>query len=310
MLSKLTLFTAVMTLFLLVAGALVTGTGSGLAVPDWPLSFGTLMPPMIGGVFFEHGHRLIAGFVAILSVVQAAVIWRVEKRNWVKWLALSAVVAVLSQAVLGGMTVLFRLPTQVSVAHACLAQIFFCMVVVLALVTSSAWPNEIRPFTLEENTGISLPYLSLAVSLLFFFQLLMGASMRHLGGGLAIPDFPAVFGGIVPPFWTPRIFFHYLHRVGAFTLVISVSFLAYQITKRCGARHSLLAWVGALISLVTFQFILGAMVVWLRRPLPFTTGHLALGAICFACSVALTVQCFRLRRPVAFQNRNLVLETA
>jgi len=121
-------FTAGATLILIVAGGLVTSTGSGLAVPDWPLSFGTLFPEMTGGVLYEHGHRLIAGTVALLAIALMIWILKKETRRWVKVIAVTAVAAVLCQALLGGLTVLFRLPTPISVSHACLAQLFFCLI--------------------------------------------------------------------------------------------------------------------------------------------------------------------------------------
>src|SRR6266704_6334687 len=127
------------TAVLLVAGGLVTSTGSGLAVPDWPLSFGQVFPPMAGGVLFEHGHRLAATAVGCLTVVLA--LWTVvgDARPSVRALGLLALLAVVLQGLLGGITVLYKLPLAVSVTHACLAQTFFCLTVTLALVTSPAW---------------------------------------------------------------------------------------------------------------------------------------------------------------------------
>jgi cytochrome c oxidase assembly protein subunit 15 len=119
-------FTALCTFGLLIAGALVTSNDAGLSVPDWPLSYGSLMPPMVGGIFYEHGHRMIAAFVGTLSVILAIWLWRVEQRAWVRWLGVAAVGAVVAQGILGGITVLFFLPPAVSSAHATLAQLFFC----------------------------------------------------------------------------------------------------------------------------------------------------------------------------------------
>src|ERR1700730_4331426 len=110
--------TACATLVLIVAGGLVTSTESGLSVPDWPLSYGRLMPPMVGGVFYEHGHRMVATAVGLLTVVLA--IWRRRPapRAWVRRLGCAALAAVLAQVGLGGLTVIFLLPTAISVAHA------------------------------------------------------------------------------------------------------------------------------------------------------------------------------------------------
>src|SRR5689334_15853122 len=121
-LHRFALVTSFCTLFLLVAGALVTSTGSGLAVPDWPLSFGQIFPPMKGGVFFEHGHRMIAASVGLLTTALAFLLWRFETRPSVRKLGLIAAGLVVVQGLFGGMTVLLRLPVAVSVAHACIAQ--------------------------------------------------------------------------------------------------------------------------------------------------------------------------------------------
>lgn len=140
-LHRFAFLTAGATFVLIIAGGLVTSTGSALSVPDWPLSYGQLMPPMVGGVRFEHGHRMVAGGVAILTLVLAVWAGLRETRRWVKMLAFTALGAILAQAVLGGVTVLFLLPTPISVAHACLGQTFFCLTVALALVTSPRWPR-------------------------------------------------------------------------------------------------------------------------------------------------------------------------
>src|SRR5829696_7564454 len=115
---------AVCTLLLVIAGASVTSNQAGLSVPDWPLSYGQVMPEMEGGVFYEHGHRMIASFVGFLTVILAIWLWRSEPRPWLRRLGLIALAAVIVQGVLGGMTVLFMLPKAVSISHACLAQLF------------------------------------------------------------------------------------------------------------------------------------------------------------------------------------------
>ena len=125
---RFAVFTAACTFLLLIAGALVTSNDAGLSVPDWPLSYGSLLPPMVGGIFYEHGHRMIATFVGMLSIVLAVWLWRVESRAWVRWLGVAALGAVVAQGILGGITVLFFLPPAISSAHATLAQLFFCTV--------------------------------------------------------------------------------------------------------------------------------------------------------------------------------------
>ena len=279
-------FTAVMTFFLLLAGALVTSTGSGLSVPDWPLSYGQWMPPMVGGVFYEHGHRMVAGFVGFLTLGLAIALKFSEKRRWVRWLGFFALAAVVVQAVLGGMTVLFGLPPQVSVSHAILAQTFFAITILLVLVTSSSWQKPQVPIVSERFLGLSLVSHAGILVGLFYLQLFFGATMRHWGAGLAVPDFPTVFGGWLPPSWSFAITVHLAHRLGAVLIVLGVGTFAYRVLNRHSSRFGLVAAAGGLIGIVLVQFMLGAFLIWAQRPVPLTTLHLGIGAVCLAISVA------------------------
>ena len=171
-------FTAICTWFLIIAGALVTSNEAGLAVPDWPLSYGSLMPPMIGGIFYEHGHRMVATTVGLLTVVLAIRLWRKETRRWVRYLGLAALGTVLTQGLLGGITVLFFLPTAISVAHGCLAQAFFCLMVSIALVTSPYWTNA-QMETAEDDATPPLRRLTLYATAAVYGQLILGAQLRH-----------------------------------------------------------------------------------------------------------------------------------
>src|SRR5207245_684255 len=172
------------TVVLLAVGGLVTSTGSGLAVPDWPLSFGRLLPPMVGGVLYEHGHRLIAAAVGLLSLILAAWFVRSEPRRWARGLALAAAGTIVAQGLLGGLTVLLRLPPSISVAHACLAQGFFCLTVVLTQATSRRFVGaEPRPPAAEPAPPL-WAIAGLATALVYG-QLVLGAIMRHTGAGLA-----------------------------------------------------------------------------------------------------------------------------
>src|SRR3989338_8683449 len=155
-LPRFSILTAVCTFFLLIAGALVTSTGSGLAVPDWPRSFGTFFPPMEGGILFEHGHRMAAGTVAIMTFTLMIWLWKSEPRRWLCWLGTSAAAAVLLQALLGGLTVLMKLPPQVSIAHAVLAQTFFCITVTLAFFTNA------RPVIARIASDEAIPHSKIA----------------------------------------------------------------------------------------------------------------------------------------------------
>src|SRR5207237_1151782 len=129
-------------------------TGSGLAVPDWPLSKGLLMPPMIGGVFFEHGHRMVATFVGFLTIGLFAWVRARDPREWVRKLATGALLIILVQGCLGGLTVLLKLPPAVSIAHAGLAEVFFCTMASLALITSAWWKSEQEPVEYEGARGL------------------------------------------------------------------------------------------------------------------------------------------------------------
>ncbi len=144
---RFAVFTAVFAFFVLIAGALVTSNDAGLSVPDWPLSYGSLFPPMVGGIFYEHGHRMVAACLGIFSIVLAAWLWRVESRGWLRWLGIAAVGGVVAQGLLGGLTVKFFLPPPVSSAHATLAQIFFATIVSIAFFTSGWWERNAAPVT-------------------------------------------------------------------------------------------------------------------------------------------------------------------
>ena len=168
------MFVAFCTFLLIIAGALVTGNDAGLSVPDWPTSFGTFrMPRMVGGVKFEHGHRMIAGTVGILTIILAIWIWRQESRRWIRWVGFAAVMAVLAQAVLGGITVLWFLPVAISTAHATLGQIFFCLAASLAFFTGSDWRwDEAK---LEDPSTPSFQHLTMITTGVILVQLILGA---------------------------------------------------------------------------------------------------------------------------------------
>ena len=269
-------------LFLLAAGAMVTSTGSGLAVPDWPLSFGKLMPPMTGGVFYEHGHRMVATAIGLLTIILAAWTSRVEPRAWVRRLTWGALGLVIVQGLVGGATVLLRLPVWTSALHACLAQGFFLLIVFLALVHAPAWNAQKSHL----DPASSLPRLALATTVAVYAQLVAGAVMRHMNAGLAIPDFPTVFGGMFPPAWSPEIAIHFAHRAGA--LFVSLLVLATAVSANRGGDLRRLAAIMVLLVLV--QVILGAAIVWTGRHPVVASMHVVVGAMLLAASMVLTVR--------------------
>jgi heme a synthase len=292
---------AVCVFLLLVAGALVTSTESGLAVPDWPLSYGKIMPPMVGGILYEHGHRLIAAAVSTLVGLElGAVLFFLEGRKTVKRLAAAAFVAILLQAALGGLTVLFLLPPALSSAHAALAEIVLALTAVVALMCSKTWAELTAPplfsfsLPLEENLSSNGANARSAFRWTFvataaiYVQIVLGAVVRHTGAGLAIPDFPTAFGGLLPSaadLARRGVPIHLAHRLGALVVLALVAG-AVRALSRAAARAPLFASVAAAwAGLVTIQLLLGALSVWSRKAASLTTAHLAMGALCWVMGV-------------------------
>ena len=252
--------TASATFCLLIAGGLVTSTDSGLAVPDWPLSYGTWFPPMVGGILYEHGHRMIAAVVGLMILVLAVWLWKVEPRRWVRRLDYSALAAVIAQGLLGGLTVLLLLPPQVSIAHACLGQTVFCLVVCLAKTLSPSWIDA--PQRQEDAGWPSLRALSVPVAFLAGLQLLLGAVLRHTGYGLA---------------W---------HVMGAVMLFIGCGWLIVR-AHRAGAPSELIRGSRRLGGLVCLQVVLGGLTLAHGEQIGIITAHVALGALVLAQAVVL-----------------------
>ncbi|HTL03915.1 MAG TPA: COX15/CtaA family protein [Vicinamibacterales bacterium] len=285
------------TVLLIVAGGLVTSTGSGLSVPDWPTSYGWSMftfplRHMVGGIFYEHGHRLIASTVGFLTIILAVWIWRVEPRRWVRTLGFAALGSVILQGLLGGITVLLFLPTAVSTAHAGLAQIFFCLTVAIALVTSPGW-NMAPPGGWRDDH--TLRVVATTTTAVIYSQILLGATMRHADAGLAIPDFPLVFGGLVPPYWTPQIAIHYAHRVGALLATAAIFATAGHVWFRHPDRKELRRPATLLAVLVLVQISLGGLIVLTKKDVSINTAHVVSGALVLATSLVLTLRSHRAR---------------
>lgn len=260
---------------LIVAGSLVTSTESGLSVPDWPLSYGRIFPPMIGGIRFEHTHRMIAGTVALLTLWQAVWIWRTDQRKWVRNLGVLAFGLVLFQAILGGLTVLLLLPWVISVLHACTAQTFFVVAGALSVVTSEYWQNIHEQHTERDtNTYGNLVQFSALTLASVFLQLILGALRRHNVAGIH----PHLFGGVM-------------------VTVISWSLFAY-INSRFSGKSDL--WLGGLFLsfLVLAEVFLGAGAFAARTQssaeiepptgtVLLTVAHVAVGALVLASAAFL-----------------------
>ena len=271
------------TLFLVFAGAMVTSTGSGLAVPDWPLSYGMVFPPMIGGIFYEHGHRMIAATVGFLTVIQAVWLQLREPKSFVRVIGWCSVGAVIAQGLLGGLTVLLLLPTSVSVAHAGLAEIFLCLNMAIAFFTSR-WYREIRAL----DKGDAPRGMTASLVAIVYIQILVGAFMRHLDAGLAIPDFPLSFGHVIPAFTSSRIAINFAHRVGALVVASMIVAVAVRL-RRYEASHPLRQISNMLLILVALQIFLGAYTVWSGKQPIITSLHVMTGAATLATSVILAL---------------------
>ena len=289
-------FLAASTLLLIAAGGMVTSTDSGLSVPDWPNTYGHFMfsfplENMVGGILYEHGHRLIASTVGFLTIILAVWLWKADARRWMRRFGLIALAAVIAQGVLGGLTVLYYLPAPISVAHAGLAEIFFCMTVAAVVFTSPGW---LTPASAPVDDRM-LRRITATLTVLVFAQILVGAAMRHTGAGMAIPDFPWAFGRLVPPFWNTGVAIHYTHRVGAVIVTLAILAIAGHVFYHHRGRRELARPSTLLLLLVAAQITLGALVVLKGRPPIINTAHVANGALVLVTSLVLTLRSFRVK---------------
>jgi cytochrome c oxidase assembly protein subunit 15 len=287
-LHRFAMLTAAATFVLIFAGGLVTSTGSALAVPDWPLAFGHLIPKLVGGVRFEWGHRVVAGTVSVLTLVLALWTYFVEPRKWLRNLALAAFALIIVQAVLGGITVLLLLPLPIAVAHAITGQTFFCVVVALAIFTSPEF--AVRPHLKTDYARPSLPILATVATAVIYTQIIIGAVMRHLGAGLAIPDFPLAFGHLIPPHFDPFIAINFAHRCGAVVVTVFVVWTVVRVLRLHADEPRLRRRAIGLLVLLAIQITLGALTVLSQRAVIPTTTHVAVGAAVLATSLSLTIR--------------------
>ncbi|HUY20538.1 MAG TPA: COX15/CtaA family protein [Candidatus Binataceae bacterium] len=290
------LLAAIMTFILIFVGGLVTTTGSGLSVPDWPLAFGKLVPPhWVGGIRFEYSHRVAAGTVTILTFSLAVWAWMAEARRWVRNLALAACGLVIAQALLGAMNVLFRLPLPVTVAHAAIAPAFFCLMVGLAMFTNPSW-DAMLPARTADRARPTLRTLTVLTVAAVYLQIIIGALMRNMGAGLAIPDFPLNYGHLVPPGWSAPIAVNFAHRCGALVVTILVVWTVARIARRHRDEPRLMRPAIGLLTLLAIQITLGALTIWTRRAMLPTTAHVAVGAGVLATAFFLSIRVARLTR--------------
>jgi heme a synthase len=280
-LHRYAVFTASCTFLLLIAGALVTSNDAGLSIPDWPLAYGSLTPPMVGGIRYEYTHRVIATCIGILTIGLASWLWKAEKRSWMRWLGLAALGGVISQGILGGMTVRMFQPPPVSAAHATLAQLFFSTVVAIAVFTSSWWNSAIAE--IDDPGSPRIRTLAVWTVAAVFLQLVLGAAFRHKGFG------------IIP------------HLVGAVLVTILIFMTAGALKKRFAGVPALRSCARYLHILIGVQLLLGGGAYWSRlyaahfpQPIPVMVGltviHTVTGALVLAATLVTALIGYRMIR--------------
>jgi cytochrome c oxidase assembly protein subunit 15 len=275
---RFAVFVVLWTILLLIAGALVTSNDAALSVPDWPLSYGTLTPPMVGGIVYEHSHRLIAAGLGIFTLVLAVVLWVADERRWLRWFGVIAVLGVIVQAILGGQVVIRLLHYWLPVIHACFAQIVFAAVLSIAVFTSKWWMSERTQ--LEDRGSPSIHAVVLLNAGVIFFQVFLGAAFRHQE----------------MPIWP--------HIAGALAVLAMVIWTAVVLRKRFSESPELSRSRILLHAIFGMQFLLGLGAYWSRlttadapQPMPLTIAltvtHTVVGALVFAASVVIVLLCYR-----------------
>jgi heme a synthase len=279
------------TFLLIVAGALVTSNDAGLSVPDWPTSFGSWykIPRLVGGVKFEHTHRMIAQVAGLLTIILAVWTWRAEKRRWLRVLTLAALGTVIAQGILGGITVLFYLPPAVSSAHAALAQTFFAIAVAMALFTGKKWIEEYPRVEFDQRRP-SLFTLTLLSIFVLYVQLILGAMFRHHG----MSWWPHVLNAVIVSFvlaWTAIRALSVYSNIEEVRrpAIVMLSLLITQLCLGFTAFLTRVAW--------------GQSVVQPELPMvAATVAHVVGGALLLATTVVLAIQVWR-HVPVPFAGR-------
>jgi len=275
-------FTACATLIVIIAGALVTSNDAGLSVPDWPTSYGHVfrLPPWVGGVRYEHSHRVIAGFTVFLTGAIALWTWFADRRRWMKVLASAALGTIVVQAILGGLTVLRFLPPAISTAHAAVAQTFFCIAVLIAVFTGRKWVEEVEGTAIDNGRPTLLTLGALSIFILYL-QLILGAMFRHHG----MPWWPHVFNAVAVALiltWTGVRALLQFPTVEAIRrpAVMLLFILVLQLCLGFAAFLTRVVW-----SVGTPQLELSMVIA--------TVAHVAVGALLLATAAVLTLHVWR-----------------
>jgi heme a synthase len=295
---------------------MVTSKGAGLAVPDWPTTFGYNMflfpvSKWIGGILFEHAHRLIASSVGFLSIILAIWLWYREDRQWLRSLGLIALALVILQGVLGGLRVTM-LKDEIGILHACLAQAFLGLVVVIALATTKFW-RTLSNVVVDAEKLAPIKTIAIAITVAVYIQLALGATMRHQHRDLAILDFPTAYGAWIPDTseyklalinaWRNahgfsevsgfQIWLQMVHRFLALVIAVAVIVFCSRVgrdARRIAALRRLsILW----LLLIFVQLMLGAWTIWSNKAADIATAHVAMGAIMLCFGVSICAVCWR-----------------
>lgn len=300
-LSRFAKFVLLSTFCLVFLGGMVTSMNAGLSVPDWPTTYGYNMftfpiSKWVGLIAWEHVHRLMASLIGMLTIVLAAWTWRVEERGWVRALAIGALLLVIVQGVMGGLRVT-ELSVTLAIVHGCVAQAFLCVLALLALALSPAWDVPLATGVGSDSID-SCRRWAWTLTGAIYIQLILGAVMRHLHAGLAIPTFPLTpEGTLMPQVHNMMVDLHFTHRFWAVLVTAAMIFLVTKILVSAASEPRLVKPALWLAALVVLQIVLGAFIIWTyRAPIP-TSLHVLNGATVLVVSFILAVRASRFSAP-------------
>ena len=277
---RVTVLTCIATFLLLLAGGVVHATDSGLACPDWPQCFGSFFPPMVGKVFYEHGHRLFATAVGNLTILQLVMVWRNRPAGHPsRRLGVVALVLVIWQGILGGMTVKMKLPDAVSTAHLATSMLFFSLLILIAFRTRPATGDVPLPSRLRRLIGVA--------AVLVYVQVVLGALVRHTDSGLACTTLPLCAGSVLPLGEDWRLVLHAVHRAGAIVAGVAVVAASLAALRAGHANRTVRRLALVAPGLVVAQIALGVMSVLSALEVVTVTAHLGGGALLLATMVGM-----------------------